>query len=216
MPWYPPLTALSLFLSAGTLEWTAGRHCLRAVGISWIATVIFLAATQPDLLRRRLLGREKGPPSPDWDVRILGYLRVSLLLMLLVAGWQSREGRPYDPTVFATGAWLLLLGTLALWASLYSNPFFETQVRHQSEQGQRVIQSGLYGWVRHPGYLAMTLMLASLPVMLHSSAAALPCALCVAILVARLRREESYLHDHLEGYAAYMVRVRFRLIPRLW
>jgi protein-S-isoprenylcysteine O-methyltransferase Ste14 len=217
MPWFPLLVASTLFVSVGITEWTAGRLCLRAVGVSWLATVAFLAATQPSLLRRRRLGPENGPVPPDWDVQILSSLRVSLLLMLAVAGWQSgRVGHPYNPTVFAVGAGILFLGTLVLWGCFYSNPFFETQVRHQSEQGQQVIQTGLYGWIRHPGYLAITMMLASLPVMLHSSAALLPWGLCLGILVARLRREENHLHAHLDGYAAYMMRVRFRLIPRLW
>jgi protein-S-isoprenylcysteine O-methyltransferase Ste14 len=174
--------------------------------------VLFLAASQPGLLRRRCSPAKE---SPDWDVRILKYLRASLLLTLAVAGFEGRWPS-YQADQFAFGAALLLVGTLTLCASFHSNPFFETQVRHQNEQGQTVVQTGLYGWIRHPGYLAMILMLASLPVMLHSTAALVPCGLCIGILVARLRAEELHLRTHLDGYAEYTGRVRFRLIPRLW
>ena len=109
-----------------------------------------------------------------------------------------------------------MVATLGLWASCFSNTFFETQVRHQSEQGQRVIRTGPYGVVRHPGYLAIILMLLSLPIMLHSSAATFPACLCIAILVVRLRREESHLIAHLEGYAEYLECVQYRLVPGLW
>ena len=217
MPWYPLLAVLTLALTSDIVTWTAGKYCLRAIGISWTATVLFLAVTQPGLLRRRRLGPENGSSSPDWDVRLLGWLRLSLLLMLAVAGGQAGRGdAAFQPTMFAIGAGTLLVGTMTLWASLYSNPFFETQVRHQKEHGQRVIQSGPYAWVRHPGYLALTLMLTSLPMMLQSSLAIWPCLLCVAILVVRLRREERFLHEQLDGYAAYTGRVRCRLIPLLW
>ncbi len=195
-------------------QWVHGLYCLRAMGLAWLATIGFLALTQPGLLRRRSLDRSG---SPTWDRRILACLRASLFLILVVAGWETGMGdSPFDPEVFAFGAGLLVFGTLVLWSSFRSNPFFETKVRHQAEHGQRVVQTGLYARVRHPGYLAMSFMLASLPVMLHSGIAILPWALCVGTLVARLQREEAYLVTHLEGYADYQQRVPFRLIPYLW
>ncbi len=217
MPWFALLTASTLIFFIVTWDWVPGHMCLRALGLSWLSTVAFLAVTQPALLRRRSLLPEKGPSSPDWDARVLYCLRGCLLLLFVVAGWQSgRGGVPYNPSVFKFGAVLLMLATLVLWASCFSNPFFETQVRHQSEQGHQVIQTGPYGVVRHPGYLAIILMLLSLPIMLHSSAAAFPACLCIALLVARLKREESHLIAHLEGYAEYLECVQYRLIPRLW
>ncbi len=217
MPWYMVLAMLIFSAVIYFANWVQGLYCLRALGLAWLATVGFLALTQPGLLRRRRLAPKEGPTSPEWDSRILGYLRVSLLLVLAVAGWETGRGdTPFDAELFGYGAGLLVFGTLVMWASFRSNPFFETGVRHQAEQGQRVVQTGLYSRVRHPGYLAMIFMLASLPVMLHSGAAVLPWALCVGVLVARLQREEAYLVTHLEGYADYRQRVPFRLIPYLW
>lgn len=217
MPWYTVLAMLSFSAVIYFANWIQGLYCLRALGLAWLATVAFLAMTQPGLLRRRRLGPQQGPPSPEWDSRVLGCLRASLLLVLVVAGWETgRGGVPFDPSVFGFGVGLLVFGMLVLWSSFRSNPFFETQVRHQADQGQQVIQTGLYARVRHPGYLAMIFMLASLPVMLHSGAAVVPWALCVATLVVRLQREEAYLVTHLDGYAEYRQRVPFRLIPYLW
>ncbi len=217
MPWFPLAAIVTLAIPVSIFEWVPGHYCLRALGLSWFATIAFLAATQPALLRRRSLGSNQGPSSPQWDGRLFRLLQGNLWLVLAVAGWQSGWGAiALDPEVFAVGGGFLLLGTLLLWSSLYSNSFFETRVRYQQEQDQRVIESGLYGWVRHPGYFAMILMLTSLPLMLHSSAAILPWGLCVAVLVVRLQREESYLETHLSGYKEYRAKVPFRLIPLVW
>lgn len=217
MPWYPLMAVLTLAIPVSVFEWVPGHYSLRALGLSWFTTIAFLAITQPGLLRRRSLGPADGPSSPRWDGRLFRSLQASLLSLLAVAGLQSGWGDiDLDREVFTTGGAFLLVGTLLLWSSLHSNPFFETRVRHQQEQGQRVVDTGLYGWVRHPGYLAMIFMLTSLPIMLHSLASVLPWAVCVAILVVRLRREESYLETHLDGYKEYRSRVRFRLIPLIW
>ena len=211
------LAVLSFSAVVYSQDWVHGVYCLRAMGLAWLATVGFLALTQPGLLRRRSFDRSDSLGSPTWDGRILACLRVSLYLILVVAGWETgMGGAPFEPEVFAFGAGLLAFGTLVLWSSFRSNPFFETKVRYQAEQGQRVVSTGLYSRVRHPGYLAMSFMLASLPVMLHSGFAILPWALCVGTLIARLQREEAYLVAHLEGYADYQQRVPFRLIPYLW
>jgi protein-S-isoprenylcysteine O-methyltransferase Ste14 len=215
MPWFPLLAALTLFASAGTLEWWPGRWCLRSVGLCWLATLLFLAFTQPGLLRRRWQNLS-GQALP-WDSLLLHLLRVCLLLLLGAAGVQSGRGHvPLDRGLFGLGLGLLVAGTMLLWCCLRHNPYFEVRVRHQDDQDQRVSQSGPYGWVRHPGYLALIVQIGSLPLMLHSSLALLPWSLCVATLVVRLRREEEYLHLHLVGYPAYQQRVRFRLFPWLW
>lgn len=214
MPWFPLLAAITLFTSAGTLEWWPGRFCLRAVGFSWLSTVLFLVVTHPGLLRRRSL---KAKNTADWDRPLLYVLRAAILLLLAVAGLQSRSSHTlveWGP--FAFGLILLGAGTLLLWACFHSNPFFETEVRHQSEHQQTVAQSGPYGWIRHPGYLALILLLGSLPWMLHSIVSTGPWLICVGVLVVRLRLEEVYLDKHLTGYREYQKRVRFRLLPFLW
>lgn len=215
MPWFPLMAALTLFASAGTFEWWPGRCCLRSIGLCWLATVLFLAVTQPGLLKRRF--QSEPCETPPWDSRLLHLLRVCLLLLLGAAGGQSgRAHLPLNSGLFGVGLGVLVVGTLLLWCCLRHNPYFEVRVRHQSDQGQSVSQSGPYGWVRHPGYLALVIQIGSLPFMLHSSLALLPWSLCVAILVVRLRREEDYLGQHLVDYQAYRQRVRFRLLPWVW
>ena len=214
MPWFPLIAAFVLFASAGTLDWMPGRWCIRAVGVSWLSTVLFLALTQPDLLRRR---SRRGRNCADWDGPLMNRLRLAILLLLAVAGLQSGRGRfAVNTGTFAWGVLVLLLGTLLLWACLHSNRFFETDVRHQTDLSQTVIQTGPYALVRHPGYVALILLLGSLPWMLHSSFAVLPWLLCVSTLVTRLRCEEAHLNERLPGYRDYQKRYPFRLIPWIW
>lgn len=211
---FPLLAAFTLFASAGTLEWWPGRYCLRAVGFSWLSTVLFLAVMHPGLLRLRT---RKASNAAPWDPPLLRVLRVAILLLLAVAGLQSRGAESAVTwEVFAFGLGLLVTGTSLLWVCFHCNPFFETEVRHQSDRQQTVAQSGPYALVRHPGYLALILLLGSLPLMLQSTVAAGPWLLCVYILVTRLRREEAYLDEHLSGYPEYRERVRFRLLPYIW
>ena len=214
MPWFPLLAAFALFASAGTLDWWPGRWCIRAVGLSWLSTVLLLALTRPDLLRRR--SRPADQPA-SWDGPVMQRLRIAILALLVVAGLQSGRGHfVLDQRLFAFGLLVLAAGTLFLWACLHANPFFETEVRHQDDRAQTVIQSGPYRWVRHPGYVALILLLGSLPWMLHSPYSVLPWLYCVYTLMNRSRCEEDYLNEHLPGYGDYLKVVRFRFIPWIW
>lgn len=99
---------------------------------------------------------------------------------------------------------------------MIANPFFEKTVRIQREHGHRVIDSGTYAYVRHPGYVGFNAMCLSTPVLLGSVWTALPIAIMVLLIVIRTVLEDRMLHAELPGYAEYATKVRFRLIPRVW
>lgn len=101
------------------------------------------------------------------------------------------------------------------WAQAV-NPFFEPGVRIQSERHQRVIDSGPYRFVRHPGYVAALLLFFGMALALGSYWALLPAALAAALLVLRTAWEDRLLQAELPGYADYARRVRWRLLPGLW
>lgn len=119
--------------------------------------------------------------------------------------------------------WLLAAGYIALlagiavtaWAQAV-NPFFEPGVRIQSERHQRVIDSGPYRAVRHPGYSAAILLFFGMAFALGSLWGAVPAFVASAVLVLRTAWEDALLHRELPGYPAYAARVRWRLLPGIW
>jgi protein-S-isoprenylcysteine O-methyltransferase Ste14 len=105
--------------------------------------------------------------------------------------------------------------TIAQWASS-ENRFFSSVVRIQAERGHRVISSGPYAYVRHPGYAGAIGLALSSAVALGSWLSMLPSLLGVALLVRRISKEERVLREELPGYASYQERVRYRLVPGVW
>lgn len=104
---------------------------------------------------------------------------------------------------------------LVVWPMLV-NPFFSPVVRHQAERGHRVIDSGPYAVVRHPGYAGVALVCLSSGVALGSWLACVPTIAFVPLVIRRLRLEERFLLATLPGYADYAGRVRYRLVPGIW
>ena len=113
--------------------------------------------------------------------------------------------------------YVLLIGGIAVttWAQAV-NPFFEPGVRVQKERAQRVITSGPYRFVRHPGYAAAIAMFVGIPLALASWWALLPATLAIALLVVRTSWEDRLLQAELSGYADYARRTRSRLLPGFW
>ncbi len=121
-----------------------------------------------------------------------------------------------SPFFWPVGLLLFLPGTLLFAWSMGVNPFFEKTVRIQSDRGHRVIDTGPYAVVRHPGYLGFSGWCLSTPLLLGSWWAFVPALLSVAGLLLRTVLEDRTLQRELEGYAAYAQRVRHRLLPGVW
>jgi protein-S-isoprenylcysteine O-methyltransferase Ste14 len=127
-------------------------------------------------------------------------------------GWSAPFPRLLQPAALATfGA--ALLGWY--WA-MRVNPFFSPAVRIQRERGHRVVRSGPYGVVRHPGYASFAILGAAGPLVLGSWWAALPHLAVVVLFVRRAAFEDRMLRAELAGYADYATQVRFRLVPGVW
>ena len=123
---------------------------------------------------------------------------------------------PLSPVVYSVGYVLLAFGyVLMLWA-MWTNRFFSAVVRIQTDRGHAVVQEGPYRFVRHPGYVAITPLLAATPFALGSFWALIPAGLGVVLFVIRTALEDAALQRELPGYAEYARKVRYRLVPGVW
>jgi protein-S-isoprenylcysteine O-methyltransferase Ste14 len=114
------------------------------------------------------------------------------------------------------GGTLLLASALLLFRSFRDNTFLSPLVRIQTEREQRVVSTGVYGFVRHPMYLGAVLMFVGTPLLLGSAGGLLLAAAMTLLLAFRITGEERALADELEGYAEYRRKVRYRLLPFIW
>ncbi len=121
-----------------------------------------------------------------------------------------------DATISAAGLALVLCGWCITYLGMRENAFASPVVKYQKEREQTVVDSGPYGLVRHPIYAGAVLMFVGTPLWLQSYAAALLSSVPIGLLVLRIRAEEEFLCRTLPGYAGYLQRVRFRLVPRCW
>jgi protein-S-isoprenylcysteine O-methyltransferase Ste14 len=111
---------------------------------------------------------------------------------------------------------LILAGyALSSWA-LVENRFFSGMVRLQTDRGQRVVSSGPYRWMRHPGYAGALLVYLVTPLFLDSALVYLPTLLVIGLYVLRTSMEDGFLQGNLEGYRDYAGQVRYRLLPGIW
>ncbi len=179
-----------------------------AGGLALILTI------DPDLAKERL---RPGPGGIDrWRRIPFGVLFLTHLVVgLLDAGrFHWSDTVPLGLRVAGLAAYAAALAWL-VWA-VAVNRFFSAVVRIQAERGHRLITAGPYRYVRHPGYLGMTLLLSASALALGSWWALVPAVVNAVLIFRRLVIEERYLRDHLDGYTAYTGRVPYRLVPGVW
>jgi protein-S-isoprenylcysteine O-methyltransferase Ste14 len=205
-----------LFLAAGRLDWTAGWVYLGMNFLTQALSAMVLLPRRPDMLAERSKVREG---TKEWDRFFAAAIVVfGTLAVLVTAGLDARFG--WSAPV-SGGLWGLALALafgsqmFVVWA-MASNPFFATTVRIQDERGHRVVSSGPYRLVRHPGYFGSLIYNLAIPLVLGSLWTFLPALLTIAILVLRTRLEDRTLQAELPGYSEYAALVRRRLIPGVW
>jgi protein-S-isoprenylcysteine O-methyltransferase Ste14 len=207
---------LPLLISWRWSWWEAWIYAI--IGILGFAVSRALAARRhPDLLRERgRFAQQEGIKA--WDRYLSPAVGLGAGFIPLVAGFDARFGwSPDFQPLVKTLALALILGGYVLGSyALIENRFFSGMVRIQSERGHRVISSGPYRWMRHPGYAGALLAYLGTPLFLDSLWAFLPVAIITILLFARTSLEDRTLQDELEGYREYARRVRYRLIPGVW
>lgn len=189
-----------------------------AVSIVGFALSRWLAARRhPDLIAERARFMEHADAKP-WDRLLAPLVALGSVVIVVVAGVDVRLGwsPAFDLPLRVAGLAVVIAGYILGSYALMENRFFSGMVRIQRERGHRVVSSGPYRWVRHPGYAGAIATYLAIPPLLSSLWAWLPAAALVAILVVRTRLEDATLRAELEGYEAYAERVRYRLLPGVW
>ena len=202
------LVGALIFWPAGTLAYPAGWLFMGVLFVPMLAGGFVLMAKNPALLAKRLNAKEK-MKGQDTVVKLSGLMFIA---GFVVAGLDFRYGWYPLPIGASIGAAAVLLIAYLLYAEvLRENTYLSRTIEVQ--EGQRVIDSGLYGIVRHPMYSATLLLFLAMPLVLGSLIALPIFLLYIPIIVARLLGEEKLLEAELPGYREYMKKVRWRLIP---
>lgn len=207
--------AVLILWPAGRLSWVAGWIYVGIVTLYFLVNVVYLERVNPGLIEARM---RMGKGTKRWDI-VWGVIFAPILLAVhIVAGFDAvRFGwSTMSPSLWPLGLILFVSGAALLSWSMGVNPFFEKTVRIQTERGHRVIDTGPYAWVRHPGYVGLFGWCVSAPLLLGSWWAFVPAILSVVGLVIRTALEDRTLLQELDGYAAYAERVRYRLMPGVW
>lgn len=207
-------------LLEGVWVWPTAWAFLGVFGGGSMVGSGLLAALRPASFRVRQQGVIAAPEKKQPWIDAVG-LPAYLAFM---AGWfafipldvfRLKLMPPPSEGVQILGAVGVVVGLCIAFAAIGQNRFAAPTIHDQSAEGQQVIQTGLYGLVRHPFYAGMLLVYAGTALWLGSYAAAIASAAFLVLTLARIVIEERYLRDHLPGYGAYAQRVRARLIPGL-
>ncbi|HYW39827.1 MAG TPA: isoprenylcysteine carboxylmethyltransferase family protein [Terriglobales bacterium] len=207
---------LVLWLS-GDWRWVEGWIFV----VWWVSffafNLLWLRSRDPALLAERMRMPGSGGESRS-DLAILIGIKVCGLAWIVVPALDVRFGwTPRLPLwCEICGAILLLGGSFPFFRAFTDNTFASQLVRIQTERGQHVIDTGVYGFVRHPMYLGASLVFFGGALLLGSSSGLLLGLAMVGLLVVRIFGEEKLLARDLEGYRAYREKVRYRLIPHVW
>ncbi len=205
------LVGALLFLPAGGFSYTEGWLFIGLLFVPMLILGIVLLIKAPDLLEKRLGAKEK-EKTQKGVVALSGLL---FIVGFVIAGLDHRFAWSKVPLWVVIIASVILLISYALYAEVMrENAYLSRTIEVQS--GQTVIDTGLYGIVRHPMYAVTVWLFLSIPVILGSWWALLCFALYVPIIIVRILNEEKVLEKGLYGYTDYKKRVKYRIFPLIW
>lgn len=200
-----------LFLSAGSFGYWQGWLLMGVLFVPMIIAGIVLLFKAPDLLKKRLKAKESQPEQR-------GVVAASGLLFIatfVVSGLAWRYGWYILPDWVIWVATAIFLGSYAMYGEVIrENRYLSRTIEVQ--EGQTVVDTGLYGIVRHPMYTATTTLFIAMPLILGSPVATAIMLLYIPLIVGRIKGEEQLLEKELRGYTEYKQRVRYRLLPFIW
>ena len=205
------LVSLLIFLPAGTLHYAKGWLLIGLLFVPMLIAGFVMLAKSPDFLAKRLDAKEKQGTQKG----VVALSGLMFIFGFVVAGLDYRFSWSKMPLPVTIIASVLFLAAYALYAEVMrENAYLSRTI--QVEEGQTVVDTGLYGIVRHPMYMATILLFLMIPIVLGSWYALIIFAFYPAIIIIRLQDEEDLLTRELSGYTEYKKKVRYRIIPFIW
>ena len=203
--------ALLLFVPAGTFSYWNAWLFLAALFAPMLFALVYLYLKDPELLQKRIKTKEKEKTQKVYLVLSV----FTILIAFIIPGLDYKYHWSAIPTwtvIPATA--IMIFGYYLFFMVMRQNSYASRVIEIQ--QGQKVIDSGLYSIVRHPMYLAATILFCATPIVLGSLYAFIPVVFIPLLFVIRILNEEKVLKQNLTGYSDYTKKVKYRLIPFIW
>lgn len=205
------IVGLLLFLPAGTFGWWQAWLLIGILFVPMFIAGLIMMKSSPDLLRKRLDVKEE----ENEQKTVIVLSGIMFLAAFIGAGLNYRFGWIVLPAWVSWVAAVLFLLAYALYAEvLRENVWLSRTVEVQ--ENQKVVDTGLYGIVRHPMYMTTLLLFLFMPLVLGSVISFVIMLLYIPIIAKRIRNEEQVLEGGLEGYTEYKQRIRYKVIPFVW
>ena len=205
------LVGLLLFLSAGSLRYWQAWLLIGILFVPMLMAGLVMMGRNPDLLRKRLDAREK--ESEQKTVVALSGLLFTASFAVAGLNWRFQWWVLPNWAVWVA-AGLFLLSYLLYAEVLRENTYLSRTIKVQEDQ--KVIDTGLYGIVRHPMYMATTVLFLTMPLVLASPISFFIMLGYLPVIAKRIRNEEKVLEEGLEGYSEYKKKVKYRILPLIW
>ena len=200
-----------LLIPAGTWNYPQGWLLMGILFVPMFVAGLVMMRRNPELLKKRLSVREEQTEQR----RVILFSGIMFLMAFIAAGLSFRHGWLMLPVPVSLIAAFVFLAAYVLYAEvLRENTYLSRTVEVQ--ENQKVIDTGLYGLVRHPMYMATVFLFLAMPLVLGSVISFLIMLAYIPIITKRIRNEEQVLAEGLPGYREYMEKVKYRLVPFVW
>ena len=205
------IVALLIFLPAGTIYFPNGWLFIGILFIPMFFAGIVMLIKSPELLKKRLDAKEKHSKQ-SIIVKLSGLMFIA---GFIIAGLGYRFSWYTVPNYIVIGASVIFIVSYIIYAEvLRENAYLSRTIKVQ--ENQKVVDTGLYGIVRHPMYFATVLLFLSIPLILGSVYSFLNFLIYPFIIAKRIKYEEAFLEKELVGYIEYKKKVKYRMIPFIW
>lgn len=202
---------LLLFIPAGTLNYFNGWLFIALLFIPMFIAGIIMFIKSPDLLKRRLNAKEE----ENEQKTVILISGIMFLFAFIIAGLNFRFGWFKLPkTVIIIASIIFLLSYTMYGEVLRENMYLSRTV--EVSENQKVVDSGLYGIVRHPMYTSTIFLFLSMPLILDSIFSFIIMLIYPIIIIFRIKNEEKVLENELEGYKEYKEKIKYKIIPLIW
>jgi protein-S-isoprenylcysteine O-methyltransferase Ste14 len=205
------IIGLLIFIPAGSIEFFNGWLFIILLFVPMFVAGIFMMINNPELLKRRLNAKEKEGEQKE----VVALSGIMFIVGFIIAGLNYRYNwMELSNTIVVIGSILFLLSYFLYSIVLIQNEYLLRTI--EVEKDQKLVDTGLYGIIRHPMYLATISLFLSMPLILGSFYSFIIFLAYPFIIVKRIKNEEKVLEKDLKGYKEYEKKVKYRLIPYIW